>query len=85
MLGPGGDRKVKEPKSESNFGFQATQLSSSTDQFDKSYEDERRNLVESIKSILSAKVEAVQKTVNGMQLEQCIANIRSWKFDWFQQ
>lgn len=65
--------------------FQATQLSSSTDQFDKSYEDERRNLVESIKSILSAKVEAVQKTVNGMQLEQCIANIRSWKFDWFQQ
>lgn len=65
--------------------FQATQLSSSTDQFDKSYEDERRNLVESIKSILSAKVEAVQKTVNGMQLEQCISNIRGWRFDWAQQ
>lgn len=31
-------------------------LSSSTDQFDRSYEDERRNLVESIKSILTAKL-----------------------------
>ena len=38
-----------------NFGG-ASQLSSSTDQFDRSYEDERRNLVESIKSVLTAKL-----------------------------
>jgi hypothetical protein len=41
----------------SDFG--ATNLSSSTDQFDKSYEDERRNLIESIRNILIAKIEAV--------------------------
>lgn len=62
-----------------------TQLSSSTDQLDKSYEDERRNLIEQIKNVLAAKLEAVQKTVNGMQLNEHIANIRRWRADAFPQ
>ena len=42
--------------SDNYYGGATSQLSSSTDQFDRSYEDERRNLVESIKSTLLAKI-----------------------------
>jgi hypothetical protein len=43
----------------SDFGA----TSNSTDPFNKSFEDDRRNIIESIKSILSAKLEAIQKII----------------------
>jgi hypothetical protein len=46
-----------------------SQNSVSTDQFNRSYEDDRRNLVESIRNILVAKVETIIKTVPGIDLE----------------
>ena len=62
----------------------ASQLSSSTDQFDRSYEDERRNLVESIKTILVAKIQTVQKTLPDVDLTDYLDNVKSWRFDWYQ-
>jgi len=56
-------------------------LSSSTDQFDKSYEDDRRNLIESIKNILIAKLEAIQKTVPLLDLTTYLNKIKGWRFD----
>ena len=56
-------------------------LSSSTDQFDKSYEDDRRNLIESIKNILIAKLEAIQKTIPLLDLTSYLTKIKGWRFD----
>lgn len=39
--------------------FCTSQLSSSTDQFDKSFEDDRRNLIDSIRNILVAKIQSI--------------------------
>ena len=40
---------------------------------------------DAFKAELAAKLEAVQKTVNGMQLNEHIANIRRWRADAFPQ
>jgi len=55
----------------------------STDQFDRSYEDERRHLVESIKSILVAKLQTVSKTLPDVEITDSLESVKSWKFDWF--
>lgn len=54
----------------------------STDPFNRSYEDDRRSLVESIRNILLAKVETIIKTVPGIDLENQLATIRNWKVEW---
>ena len=38
-------------------------MSNYTDFMDMSYDDERRNLIEQIKSLLVAKIDAIHKTV----------------------
>ena len=51
---------VSRSQSASNFSdLGQTQNSFSTDHLDKSYEDDRKNLVESIRNILIAKVETI--------------------------
>lgn len=50
----------------SDFGI--SQHSSSTDPYNRSYEDDRRNLAEGIRSILLAKIEAIEKTISGVDL-----------------
>lgn len=44
-------------------------LSNSTDPYNRSYEDERRNLIEGIRSILLAKVDAIEKLITGVDLQ----------------
>jgi hypothetical protein len=35
---------------------------------DRSYDDERRGIIEQIKSLLVAKIDTIQKTINGIDL-----------------
>ena len=58
-------------------------MSSSTDPYNKSFEDERRNLIEGIKSILQAKVEAIEKTISGLDLQQQLKSVGDWRTDNF--
>ena len=53
-------------------------LSSSTDPYNKSYEDERRNLIEGIKSLLLSKVQAIEKMISGLDLQQPWNMIKDW-------
>ena len=61
--------------------FCTSQLSSSTDQFDKSFEDDRRNLIDSIRNVLVAKIQSIQKTVNGLKLGEPLECLTNWKID----
>ena len=42
-------------------------------------------MVESIRSILTAKIQAIVKTVNGMDtaMNDCLESIKGWKIDWY--
>jgi hypothetical protein len=46
---------------------------------DRSYDDERRSLIEQIKSLLIAKIDTIQKTIHGIDLQRELSNIRNWK------
>ena len=46
---------------------------------DRSYDDERRNLIEQIKSLLIAKIDAIHKTMVGVDLNKELTSIRNWK------
>jgi hypothetical protein len=47
---------------------------------DRSYEDERKNMTESIKSLLVAKIMAISKTVPEMNLhESFVEKVQGWK------
>jgi hypothetical protein len=46
---------------------------------DRSYDDERRNLIEQIKNLLIAKIDIIQKTISGIDLQRDLVNIRNWK------
>jgi hypothetical protein len=46
---------------------------------DRSYDDERRNLVEQIKSLLIAKIDAIHKTIVDIDLNRELNSIRNWK------
>jgi len=46
---------------------------------DRSYEDERKNLVEQIKSLLVAKIDSIHKTVQGVDLTKELTQVRAWK------
>lgn len=46
---------------------------------DRSYDDERRNLIEQIKSVLIAKIDSIHKTIAGLDLTRELNNIRNWK------
>ena len=52
---------------------------------DRSYDDERRGLIEQIKSLLIAKIDTIQKTINGIDLQRELSNIRNWKISEPQQ
>lgn len=41
--------------------------------------------MESIKSILVAKLQTVKKTLPDLDLADYLESVKSWKFDWFQQ
>jgi hypothetical protein len=56
-------------------------LSSSTDPYNRSYEDDRRNMIESIRSILLAKVDAIEKLIQGVDLQASQACIKEWHND----
>ncbi|CDW89343.1 variant sh3 domain containing protein [Stylonychia lemnae] len=66
-------------QSQSQHNFDQTQLSNSTDFMDRSYDDERRNLIEQIKSILIAKIDSINKTVIGLDFQRELNNIRNWR------
>ena len=63
----------------------ASQVSASSDPYNRSYDDDRRNLVESIQSTLLAKVEAIEKTISGLDLVACMRQVRDWRTDNFAQ
>ena len=63
----------------SDFG--QTQFSGSTDPYNKSFDDDRRNLLEGIKSILLSKVEAIHKAIAGVKLTNEIQRIKEWRTD----
>lgn len=46
---------------------------------DRSYDDERRNLIEQIKSLLVAKIDSIHKTMVGVDLNKELTNIKNWK------
>jgi hypothetical protein len=65
---PGPSANHSRNQSQSQHNFEQTQLSSSTDFMDRSYDDERRGIIEQIKSLLVAKIDTIQKTINGIDL-----------------
>lgn len=48
---------------------------------DKSYDDERRSLIEQIKSLLIAKIDAINKTLHGIDLYKYLKSIKNWKIN----
>ena len=66
----------------SDFGG-VSQLSSSTDPFNRSFEDDRRRLADGIQSILLSKIEAIDKTIPGVNLKAPIIQLRQWRTDQF--
>jgi hypothetical protein len=70
---------VKTGSIKSDFGH--SQFSSSTDPYNWSYEDERRNLIEGIKALLQAKLEALTKIVKGTNLTEATSLLRDWRTD----
>ena len=46
---------------------------------DKSYDDERRNLIEQIKSLLVAKIDSIHKTIYSIDLNKELNSIKNWK------
>lgn len=57
MMGPSASHSRNQSQSQHNF--EQTQLSNSTDFMDRSYDDERRSLIEQIKSLLIAKIDTI--------------------------
>ena len=51
---------------------------------DRSFEDDRRSLVESVKNILLAKIQTVQKTLPDVDLTDYLESVKGWRFDWYQ-
>ena len=76
---PGPSASHSRNMSQSQHNMEQTQLSNSTDFQDKSYDDERRSLIEQIKSLLVAKIEAISKTVSGIDLNRELSSIKNWK------
>ena len=58
-----------------------THRSTSSDPYNRSFEDEHRNMVESIKSVFAAKLETIHKTVQGLDLTKYIDKVNEWKSD----
>ena len=50
---------------------------------DRSFEDDRRNMFEQIKSLLIAKLMVIQKTVVGINLQKEIKEVQEWNYDNF--
>lgn len=48
---------------------------------DRSYDDERRTFIEQIKSLLIAKIDAIHKTIRGIDLQREVQNIKNWKIN----
>jgi hypothetical protein len=46
---------------------------------DRSYDDERRNLIEQIKSLLVAKIDSIHKTIVNVDLNRELNLIKNWK------
>ena len=53
----------------------------STDLLEKSYEDERKNLLEQIQNLLISKLQTITKIIPGMQLSQELTTIQGWKIN----
>ena len=64
----------------SDFG--AT-ISDCSDPYNRSFEDDRHNLIESIKSILIAKIEAIHKVVEGLDLIPDVQRVKDFRSDLF--
>lgn len=71
------------PRSRSQSDFNGTQLSSDTSMMDHSYEDERRNIVEQIKSLLIAKIDTIHKTIPDIDLHAELVSVKNWRLDPF--
>ena len=50
---------------------------------DRSFDDDRRNMFEQIKSLLVAKLIVIQKTVSGINLAKEIKEVQDWNYDGF--
>jgi Na+/alanine symporter len=48
---------------------------------DRSFDDDRRNMFEQIKSLLVAKIMVVQKTVLGINLTKELKEVQEWSYD----
>lgn len=48
---------------------------------DHSYDDERKNLIEQIKSLLVAKIDSIHKTMIGIDLSKELNSVRNWKVE----
>ncbi len=52
---------------------------------DKSFDDDRRNMFEQVKSLLISKLMTIQKTVKGINLQKEIESVKEWNFDFLNQ
>ena len=52
---------------------------------DRSFEDERRNMFEQIKSLLISKMLIIQKTIKGINILKELARVKEWNYDQFTQ
>ena len=49
---------------------------------DRSFEDDRRNMFEQVKSLLLAKLTTIEMTLGGHRIvRECVEEVRSWSYD----
>lgn len=61
--------------------FSNSSLTITENVMEKSFDDDKRNLFEQIKSLLLAKLQIIQKTVQGINIAQELEHVSSWSFE----
>lgn len=63
--------------------FSSSSVTQTEHMMDRSFEDERRNMFEQIKSLLIAKLQIIQKTVKGINIMKELENVKEWNYEQF--
>ena len=65
--------------------FSSSSVTGTENMMDRSFEDERRNMFEQIKSLLISKMLIIQKTIKGINISKELARVKEWNYDQFTQ
>lgn len=61
--------------------FSSSSLTITEHMMEKSFDDDKRNLFEQVKALLLAKLQIIQRTVKGININKEIESVKAWNFD----